>query len=181
MEVIVLCYYVSAYVLFGGNCEILVVWIVRFQKCVFRMELSYRYANQIRPVPVKAFLFSIHNFLISALGYYSLWLSQNCHSEKRKYHVLSTTVQILDVITSFNCNCRPTAAILFRYRSNGSHDFPVSICLEVTSHQTFRVRLAVTLWRHLSQPYTPYSIETKDVITSKNSMFYLRQYKCLTW
>jgi hypothetical protein len=94
-------------------------------------------------------------------------MSANIINNYTKKHVLSTTVQILDVITSCNCNCHPTAAILFRYRSNGSRDFTVSIYLEVTSHQTFRVRLPVTLCRHLSQPYSPYSIETKDVITSK--------------
>jgi hypothetical protein len=44
--------------------------------------------------------------------------------ENKKKHVLSTTVQILDVITSFNLNCypvmmdQPRAAILFRRHGN---------------------------------------------------------------
>jgi hypothetical protein len=53
---------------------------------------------------------------------------------------------------------QPSAAILFRRRSNASRDSPLSIYLEVTSRQTFRVRnpsSAVTSPFHSGTPSIP--------------------------
>jgi hypothetical protein len=71
----------------------------------------------------------------------------------KKKHVLSTTVQILDVITSFNLNCypvmmdQPRAAILFRRHGNWSRDLPLTVYRWVTSR--VRSKSRVSLWRHL--------------------------------
>jgi hypothetical protein len=44
-------------------------------------------------------------------------------------------------------------------------------------HAIFEGNDMLRVWRQLSQPYTPYSIETKDVITSKADRNVTQTYK----
>jgi hypothetical protein len=67
--------------------------------------------------------------------------------------------------SSFNPRL-PRCCITIATEHVTSHNRYIS---KVTSRLHFRAQLPSRVWRQLSQPYTPYSIETKEVITSKTA------------
>jgi hypothetical protein len=106
-----------------------------------------------------------HKFIVRGMFNPSTvgWLTAALHSSKSHaflplLYVALTTEDI-----------HPSAAILFRYRSNGSRDSAVSIYLEVTSRSHFRVRLPFLAVTSPFHSHTP-RIKTKPKTLSRQNL-----------